>query len=119
VDKMLLLNVQNDIKESSLLQIATRISGKEVMQHKINTILIKMASIIEDSSRIKGQNVGWIEAKNGKSKIIRKQCDQYAIPVINRYALENHENHEEGGENTSLVREFKSSYGKWVRKSAK
>jgi hypothetical protein len=29
--------------------------------------------------------------------------------------LENHENHEEGGENTSLVREFKSSFGKVVR----
>jgi hypothetical protein len=80
VDKMVLLNLQHDIKElSSLLQIATRSSGEEVMQHKIDTILIKMASIIEDSSRTKEQNVGWTEVKNEKSKIIRKQYDQLSI----------------------------------------
>lgn len=115
VDKTALVNLQDDIKKlSSMLQLAMRSSGEEVMQHKINTMLIKMASIIEDSPRTKEQNVEWIEAKKGKSKIIRKQYDQYAIPVINnRYAML--ENHVEDCENSSLVREFKSSFGKVER----
>jgi hypothetical protein len=115
MDKMVLLNLQDDIKElSSLLHTVTRSSGKEVMQHKIDTTLVKMASIIEDSTKIKDQNEGWTEVKNGKSKIIRKQGDQYAIPVFNnRYVLL--ENNEEGGENTSLDRKYKPSFGKVVR----
>jgi hypothetical protein len=112
VDNMVLLNLQDDIKElSCLLQSVTRSSGKEVIQHKVNMILVKMAIIAEDSTRNKGHNSGWTEVKYGRSKAVRKQCDQYAIPVINnQYVLL--ENHEEGCENTSLAREYQPTYGK-------
>jgi hypothetical protein len=63
-----------------------------------------MAAITEDSMGNEGYYLCWMEAKNGKSEVNRKQYDQYLIAVINnRYGLM--ENQEEGYENISLDRE--------------
>jgi hypothetical protein len=101
-DQKELLNLQDDMKElSNLLKIVARSSVKEVIQHKVNVILVKMASIIEDSVINEEYNSCWNQVKNGKSKADRKQYYQYMIPVTNnRYRLL--ENQEGGYENVSL-----------------
>jgi hypothetical protein len=93
VDKKEFLNLQNDMKElSNLLKIIAWSLVKEVIQHKGNVILVKMASIIDYSMRNEENNLCWMDVNYGKSKADREQYDQYMIAVINnRYRLlENH-----------------------------
>jgi hypothetical protein len=96
VDKTELMNLQDDIKVLSSLLHAVTAPSKEVIQQKVNMILAKMASISEDSMSSEKYNSWWTEVKNGRSKTIKKQCDQFLIAVINkRYGvLENHEGYE-------------------------
>jgi hypothetical protein len=89
VGKEEVLNLQEDMKElRSLLETVARSSIKEVIQHKVNVILVKLASITDDSLRNEEYNSCWMEVKKGRPKSDRKHYDQYQIPVINnRYEL--------------------------------
>jgi hypothetical protein len=52
------LNLQDDMKElRSLLETVTRSLVKEVVQHKVNGILVKMATITNGSLRNKEYNL--------------------------------------------------------------
>jgi hypothetical protein len=80
----------------SLLETIARSSIKEVIHHKVNVILAKMAIITDGSLRNEEYNSCWTEAKKGRPKSDRKHYDQYQIQVINnRYELlENTEGYE-------------------------
>jgi hypothetical protein len=68
VDKLELMNLQDDIKElSSSLQTVSALKN-EVIQQKVNKMLVKMASITEVS--VKGEESScWTEVKNGRTKL--------------------------------------------------
>jgi hypothetical protein len=70
VDKKELFNLYDDMTElSNQLKIVARSSIKEVIQHKVNVILVKMASIIEDPTRKEECNSCGMEVKKRKSTI--------------------------------------------------
>jgi hypothetical protein len=110
VDKMELMNLQDDIKElSSSLQTVSALT-KEVIQQK-NKMLVKMASITEVSMKGEEESSCWTEVKNGRTKLVKKQCDQLLIPVIfSWYELLN--NHVEGDEMVFHDRVNLPTYGK-------
>lgn len=77
MDKKEFLNLQDDMKELSILLKTVAWSlVKEVIQHKVNVILVKMDSIIDDSMRNEEYNSCWMEVNNGKSKVEGEQYDQ-------------------------------------------
>jgi hypothetical protein len=83
VGKKELLILQKDMKElRSLLETVARSSVKEVIQHKVNVILVKMASITDGSMRNEEYNSCWTEVKKGRSKSVRKHYDQYQLSII-------------------------------------
>jgi hypothetical protein len=84
VDKKELLNLQEDMKElRSLLETVARSTVKEIINHKFNVILVKMAGIAYDSLRNEEHNSCGTKVKKGRSKADRKHYSQYQIPVIN------------------------------------
>jgi hypothetical protein len=75
VDKLELMNLQDDIKElSSSLQTVSALKN-EVIQQKVNKMLVKMASIMEVSVKGKEESSCWTEVKNARTKLVKKQCD--------------------------------------------
>jgi hypothetical protein len=61
VDKTELMKLQVDIKEVSSLLYAVTAPSIKVIQQKVNKILVKMASITEDSMNSEEYNSCWTE----------------------------------------------------------
>ncbi|PNF17838.1 hypothetical protein B7P43_G05719 [Cryptotermes secundus] len=92
VDRKELFKIYEDIKElSGQIKVVVGSPVEEVMKHKIDVILEKMDSMVEDYTRSEEDNSGMMEAMKGKKeKSIKdtQQRDVYTIPVIgNRYEL--------------------------------
>jgi hypothetical protein len=81
-DEKKLLHLQDDMKElSSLLKAVARSLVREVIQHKVTVIFGKMPLLLRRNEEYYSC---WMEVKNGKPKVDRKQYDQYLIRSIGK-----------------------------------